>query len=63
MVDIANTILGKIVDRKKQEFAARLKQKSYKDLEELILAATPVRGFAHSLQSKRPGVIAGLSNE
>lgn len=35
MVDIANTILGKIVDRKKEEFALRLKQKSYKDLEEL----------------------------
>lgn len=60
MVDIANTILGKIVDRKKQEFAARLKQKSYKDLEELTLAATPVRGFAHNLQSKRPGVIAEI---
>jgi indole-3-glycerol phosphate synthase len=60
MVDIANTILGKIVDRKKEEFATRLKQKSYKDQEELALAATPVRGFAQALASKRPGVIAEI---
>lgn len=60
MVDIANTILGKIVDRKKEEFALRLKQKSYKDQEELALAASPVRGFAQSLMSKRPGVIAEI---
>ena len=60
MVDIANTILGKIVDRKKEEFAARLKQRSYKDVEELAQAATPVRGFAQNLGSKRPGVIAEI---
>ena len=60
MLDIENTILGKIVERKKQEFALRLKQKSYKDLEELTLAASPIRGFAQSLQSKRPGVIAEI---
>ena len=60
MVDIANTILGKIVDRKQEEFAARLKQRSYKDVEELAQAATPVRGFAQSLQHKRPGVIAEI---
>jgi len=60
MVDIANTILGKIVDRKQEEFAARLKQRSYKDLEELAQAASPVRGFAQSLQGKRPGVIAEI---
>lgn len=60
MVDIANTILGKIVDRKQEEFAARLKQRSYKDLEELAQAATPVRDFAQSLQGKRPGVIAEI---
>ncbi|WP_374570707.1 indole-3-glycerol phosphate synthase TrpC [Acinetobacter sp.] len=60
MVDIANTILGKIVDRKQEEFAARLKQRSYKDLEELAQAATPVRGFAQSLQGRRPGVIAEI---
>lgn len=60
MVDIANTILGKIVDRKQEEFAARLKQRSYKDLEELAQVATPVRDFAQSLQGKRPGVIAEI---
>ena len=54
MVDIANTILGKIVDRKTEEFALRLKQKSYKDLEELAQGASAVRGFAQSLMSKRP---------
>ena len=60
MVDIANTILGKIVDRKHEEFAIRLKQHSLKDVEELAKAASPVRGFAQSLQSKRPGVIAEI---
>ncbi|MEN3968580.1 indole-3-glycerol phosphate synthase TrpC [Acinetobacter sp. BWR-L5] len=60
MVDIANTILGKIVDRKQEEFAARLKQRSYKDVEEWALEATPVRGFAKSLLSKQPGVIAEI---
>src|SRR5690606_41834063 len=60
MVDIANTILGKIIDRKKEEFALRLKQRSYKDLEELAQAATPVRSFTQSLLSKRPGVIAEI---
>lgn len=60
MVNIANTILGKIVERKKEEFATSLKQRSYKDVEELALAATPVRGFAQNLGSKRPGVIAEI---
>src|SRR5690606_2951769 len=60
MVDIANTILGKIIDRKKEEFALRLKQHSYKDQEELAQAATPVRSFTQSLLSKRPGVIAEI---
>lgn len=60
MVDIANTILGKIVDRKYEEFATRLKQRSLKDIEELAQAATPVRGFAQALLSKRPGVIAEI---
>ena len=60
MVNIANTILGKIVDRKHEEFAIRLKQHSLKDVEELAKAATPVRSFAQSLLSKRPGVIAEI---
>ena len=60
MVNIANTILGKIVDRKQEEFALRLKKQSYKDVEELAQAATPVRGFAQALRSKQPGVIAEI---
>ena len=60
MVDIANTILGTIVDRKKEEFAVRLKQRSYKDVEELASGASPVRGFAQSLLGKRPAVIAEI---
>nr|WP_174506460.1 indole-3-glycerol phosphate synthase TrpC [Acinetobacter sp. Marseille-Q1620] len=60
MVDIANTILGKIVDRKHEELASRLQHRSLKDVEELAQAASPVRGFAKSLLSKRPGVIAEI---
>lgn len=60
MLDIKNTILGKIVDRKQVEFAARLKQRSLKDVEQLAQAATPVRGFAQRLLSKRPAVIAEI---
>ncbi|MDN5491463.1 MAG: indole-3-glycerol-phosphate synthase TrpC, partial [Acinetobacter sp.] len=40
MVDIANTMLGKIVDRKYEEFAQRLKQRSLNDVEALAQAAT-----------------------
>jgi len=60
MVDIANTILGKIVDRKHEELAARLKQRSLHDVEQWAQAATPVRGFAQALLKKRPGVIAEI---
>lgn len=60
MVDIANTILGKIVDRKHEEFSLRLKQHSLYDVEELAKHASPVRGFAQSLKSKKPGVIAEI---
>lgn len=60
MVDIANTILGKIVDRKHEEFSLRLKQRSLYDVEQLAQAATPIRGFANALHSKQPGVIAEI---
>ncbi|WP_336932604.1 indole-3-glycerol phosphate synthase TrpC [Acinetobacter bereziniae] len=60
MLDIANTILGKIVDRKHEEFTTRLKQRSLKDVEELAHAASPVRHFAQALHNKRPGVIAEI---
>ncbi|WOE32707.1 MULTISPECIES: indole-3-glycerol phosphate synthase TrpC [unclassified Acinetobacter] len=60
MTDIRNTILGKIVDRKKEEFQQRLKQRHYKDLEALAQEATPVRGFAQALTMKKPAVIAEI---
>lgn len=60
MVNIANTILGQIVDRKHEEFALRLKQHSLYDVEQLAQAATAVRGFADALRSKQPGVIAEI---
>ncbi|RZG86877.1 indole-3-glycerol phosphate synthase TrpC [Acinetobacter venetianus] len=60
MINIQNTILGKIVDRKHEELAARLKQRNLHDVEEWAKAATPVRGFANALQHKRPAVIAEI---
>ncbi|MCU4497289.1 indole-3-glycerol phosphate synthase TrpC [Acinetobacter ursingii] len=60
MIQIQNTILGKIVDRKHEELADRLKQRSLKVVEEWTKQATPVRGFAQSLRRKRPGVIAEI---
>lgn len=62
MVDIANTILGKIVDRKQEELAACLKQRSLHDVEQWAQEATPVRGFAQALMKKRPGVIAEIKS-
>ena len=60
MINIQNTILGKIVDRKHEELAARLKQRSLHDVEQWAKEATPVRGFANALQHKRPAVIAEI---
>ncbi|WP_336143631.1 indole-3-glycerol phosphate synthase TrpC [Acinetobacter sp. 102] len=60
MIDIQNTILGKIVDRKHEELAVRLKQRSLHDVEQWANAATPVRGFANALRHKRPAVIAEI---
>lgn len=60
MIQIQNTILGKIVDRKHEELAARLQQRSLQDIEALAQAASPVRGFARALNAKRPGVIAEI---
>lgn len=60
MIDIQNTILGKIVDRKHEELATRLKQRSLYDVEQWAKEATPVRGFANALQHKRPAVIAEI---
>ena len=60
MIDIQNTILGKIVERKHEEFAVRLKQRNLHDVEAWAKQATPVRGFANALQHKRPAVIAEI---
>ena len=60
MINIQNTILGKIVDRKHEELAARLKQRSLHDVEQWATQASPVRGFANALQHKRPAVIAEI---
>ena len=60
MINIQNTILGKIVERKHEELAARLKQRSLHDVEQSAKEATPVRGFANALQHKRPAVIAEI---
>ena len=60
MIDIQNTILGKIVERKHEELTTRLKQRSLYDVEQLAQAATPVRGFANALRHKRPAVIAEI---
>lgn len=57
---IANTILGKIISRKHQEFAARRQQRSLHDVEQWALQAQPSRGFAQALQHKRPAVIAEI---
>lgn len=59
-MDIANTILGKIVDRKVEELAIRHKRYSIYDLEQQAQHASPVRGFAKALGQKRPGVIAEI---
>ncbi|MDO4222734.1 MAG: indole-3-glycerol phosphate synthase TrpC, partial [Acinetobacter sp.] len=59
-MSIANTILGKIVERKQQELSERLRQRSLADVEQLAKNATPVRGFAQALTQKRPAVIAEI---
>ncbi|KAA8735243.1 indole-3-glycerol phosphate synthase TrpC [Acinetobacter qingfengensis] len=57
---LQDTILGKIVLRKYEEIAAKQKQYSLADLEQLAQQATPVRGFAQALQHKSPAIIAEI---
>ncbi|TXJ10571.1 MAG: indole-3-glycerol phosphate synthase TrpC [Acinetobacter sp.] len=59
-IDIQNTILGQIVERKFAEIAAKQKQYSFADLEQLAQHATPTRGFAQALQHKSPAIIAEI---
>lgn len=57
-INIKDTILGKIVDRKFEEIALKQKQYSLSDLEGLAQEATPTRGFANALMHKSPAIIA-----
>ena len=62
MAGNAPTILRKIIDRKREEVAARQKQDSVGSLEQRIAEQTPPRGFARALQARvaaaEPAVIA-----
>ncbi|MBF7682931.1 indole-3-glycerol phosphate synthase TrpC [Acinetobacter sp. B5B] len=60
MTNIKNTILGTIIDRKVEELTVRQQRHSLYDLEQLAQQASPVRGFAHALLHKKPGVIAEI---
>ena len=59
-----STILDKIMARKREEVALRRKRHSLADQEAFAQAASPVRGFARSLQANiaagKPGVIAEI---
>lgn len=59
-VDIKNTILGNIIDRKFEEVAIQQKQFSLNDLEQLAQEATPTRGFANALSKKSPAIISEI---
>jgi indole-3-glycerol phosphate synthase len=62
MAGNASTILRKIIDRKREEVAARQKQDSVGSLEQRIAEQSPARGFARALQTQveasEPAVIA-----
>jgi indole-3-glycerol phosphate synthase len=60
MVRIEDTILGKIVARKREEVELREQKLSLNDLEQRAKIATAPRGFAKALQSKKPAVIAEI---
>ena len=58
------TILQNIVARKHEEVAERLQRRSLAELEQLVAATSPTRGFAKAIQNaaaaRRPGVIAEI---
>jgi indole-3-glycerol phosphate synthase len=62
MAEMAPTILRKILERKREEVAARSKRDSIGSLEQRIADQSPVRGFARVLQHRvaaaMPAVIA-----
>ncbi len=57
---LAHTILGKIVDRKHEEVAARRQHTPLGTLESQAAQADAVRPFAQRLAATRPGVIAEI---
>lgn len=59
-IDIKNTMLGKIIDRKVEEVAEQQKRLSLQDLEDLAKQATATRGFANALRHKAPAIIAEI---
>lgn len=60
MLNIENTILGTIIQRKYQELEACLKQRSLHDVEQMAAESTPVRDFAAALTQRTPAVIAEI---
>ncbi|MEC7120140.1 MAG: indole-3-glycerol phosphate synthase TrpC [Pseudomonadota bacterium] len=60
MLRIENTILGKIVARKREEVAERQQHITLRDLEQQANVADAVRPFAQALATTRPGVIAEI---
>lgn len=59
-MNIQNTILGKIVERKQQELAECLQRYSLADMEQMAKNASPLRAFAQALSQKTPAVIAEI---
>lgn len=60
MARIEDTILGKIVTRKREEVAERQQRIGLHDLEQQARAAGNIRPFATALEQTRPGVIAEI---
>jgi len=60
MARIEDTILGKIVTRKREEVAERQQRIGLHDLEQQARAAGNIRSFATALEQTRPGVIAEI---
>lgn len=60
MARIEDTILGKIVTRKREEVAERQQRIGLHDLEQQAQAAAAIRPFADTLAKTKPGVIAEI---
>jgi indole-3-glycerol phosphate synthase len=60
MQRIEDTILGKIIARKRVEIVERQGRHSLSDLEQQARMASPIRPFAHALTRQTPAVIAEI---